>query len=118
MLLHLVDASGEHAGRAYRIVRQELDAYGGGLSDKHEIVALSKVDIVDEATLKTQTERLRRAIAAYGPAPAPGEKRARPHMLSAATGKNVTAVLRALLATIDERRREETARTQKQEWRP
>ncbi len=118
VLLHLVDASGEHAGRAYRIVRQELDAYGGGLSDKHEIVALSKVDIVDEATLKTQTERLRRAIAAYGPAPAPGEKRARPHMLSAATGKNVTAVLRALLATIDERRREETARTQKQEWRP
>src|SRR5487761_2227156 len=50
-IVHLVDATGDHAGRAYRIVRQELDAYGAGLADKPEIVALSKVDAVDEATL-------------------------------------------------------------------
>src|SRR6478609_3412930 len=30
VLLHLVDASGDHAGKAYKIVRGELDAYGGG----------------------------------------------------------------------------------------
>ena len=60
-LLHLIDASGEHAGRAYRIVRQELDAYGANLSDKPEIIALSKCDVVDEETLKQQLERLRRA---------------------------------------------------------
>ena len=61
-LLHLVDATGEHAGRAYRTVRQELDAYGAGLAEKPEIVALSKIDAVDAETLKQQIERLRRAM--------------------------------------------------------
>src|SRR5690606_21045789 len=31
VLLHLVDGTSEHAGKAYRIVRAELEAYGGGL---------------------------------------------------------------------------------------
>src|SRR5947207_2365480 len=43
-LLHLVDGTTEHAGRAYNTVRMELDAYGEGLEDKHEIVALTKID--------------------------------------------------------------------------
>ena len=40
VLLHLVDGTGEHAGEAYKTVRAELDAYGQGLADKPEIVAL------------------------------------------------------------------------------
>ena len=44
MLLHLVDGTGEHAGEAYKTVRAELEAYGQGLEDKHEIVALTKTD--------------------------------------------------------------------------
>src|SRR5207253_4900115 len=44
VLLHLVDGTGEHAGEDYKTVRAELDAYGGGLVDKPEIVALSKTD--------------------------------------------------------------------------
>ena len=77
-LVHLVDATGEHAGKAYRTIRRELAAYGGGVPDKAEIVALSKVDAVDEATLKTQKERLKRAMRAYGPPLAAGAKRAAP----------------------------------------
>src|SRR5690606_2325213 len=38
VLLHLVDGTSEHAGKAYRIVRDELEAYGQGLADKPEIV--------------------------------------------------------------------------------
>ena len=38
-LLHLVDATGEHAGRDYKIARRELAVYGEGLDDKSEIVA-------------------------------------------------------------------------------
>ena len=57
-LVHLVDATGANAGADYRTVRRELAAYGEGLAEKAEIVALSKVDAVDEATLKKQTERL------------------------------------------------------------
>ncbi len=55
VLLHLVDAGSEHAGKAYKTVRHEIEAYGAGLAEKPEIVALSKIDTVDAETLKTQT---------------------------------------------------------------
>ena len=77
VLLHLVDASGEHAGKAYKTVRHELEAYGDGLDDKPEIVALSKIDAVDAETLKKQMERLKRAIRTYGPPVEDGERRRR-----------------------------------------
>ena len=52
VLLHLVDATSEHAGKDYRIVRAELEAYGHGLAEKPEIVALSKCDAADPDHLK------------------------------------------------------------------
>ncbi|MEI2735981.1 MAG: GTPase ObgE [Rhodoblastus sp.] len=117
-LLHLIDASGEHAGRAYRIVRQELDAYGAGLSDKPEIIALSKCDIVDEETLKQQMERLRRAVSSYGPELAAGEKRRAILKVSAATGAGVKEALRALLSVVEGRRKREAEAEPQPEWRP
>ena len=42
VLLHLVDGTGEDPAEAYRTVRDELDAYGHGLDEKPEIVALSQ----------------------------------------------------------------------------
>ncbi|WP_340315109.1 GTPase ObgE [Rhizorhabdus argentea] len=47
VLLHLVDASGEDPADAYEIVQGELDAYGAGLADKPQIVALNKIDAID-----------------------------------------------------------------------
>jgi GTPase len=47
LLLHLVDASGEDAVGAWRVVRDELEGYGAGLSDKSEIIALTKSDLLD-----------------------------------------------------------------------
>ena len=44
VLLHLVDGTGEDPAEAYRTVREELAAYGDGLEEKPEVVALSKVD--------------------------------------------------------------------------
>jgi GTP-binding protein len=90
VLLHLVDGTSEHAGRAYKTVRGELEAYGHGLTDKPEIVALSKADALDPDTLKQQKERLRRA-----------SKRT-PIVLSAVSGAGVTEALRALLAAVAE----------------
>ncbi len=100
VLLHLVDAGGEHAGKAYKIIRGELEAYGGGLEDKPEIVALSKTDTVDAETLKQQVERLKRAIRSAGPARAEGQKPRPLLLLSAATHTGVTEVLRALYKEI------------------
>jgi GTP-binding protein len=105
-LIHLVDVSGEHAGAAYRVIRGELAAYGGGLADKPEIVALSKIDAVDEETLKVQRERLKRAMRTYGPPLAAGAKRAAPLELSAVAHRGVDEALRAALALIEAARAE------------
>ena len=43
-LLHLVDGTADDVAEAYRIVRGELSAYGAGLEDKAEILALNKID--------------------------------------------------------------------------
>src|SRR6185312_6828971 len=42
VLLHLIDGTVEDAGEAYKTVLAELKAYGQGLIDKPEIVALTK----------------------------------------------------------------------------
>jgi GTP-binding protein len=107
-LIHLVDVSGDHAGAAYRIIRGELAAYGGGLAEKPEIVALSKIDAVDEETLKVQRERLKRAMRSYGPSLAAGVRRAPPLELSAVAHRGVAEALRAALAVIDSARAIET----------
>src|SRR4051812_10982616 len=48
VLLHLVDASSGDPVEAWRVVRGELAGYGAGLTEKSEIVALSKADLVDD----------------------------------------------------------------------
>ena len=90
VLLHLVDASCEHAGKAYKVVRGELEAYAETLADKVEIVALNKIDAVDPDHLKKQKDRLKRAA-----------KRT-PLLVSGVTGQGVTEALRALVEVIGE----------------
>jgi GTP-binding protein len=116
VLLHLIDASGEHAGKAYKTVRGELEAYGGGLEAKPEVVALSKTDAVDAETLKKQRERLMRAIRSAGPAQE--GKPAAPRLLSAATGAGVSDALRALQREIDAKRAESEATQERPAWSP
>src|SRR5215831_11833283 len=90
VLLHLVDGTCEHAGEAYRTVRHELEAYGNGLADKHEIVALSKIDAMTPEQVKEQAARLKRAA------------KKTPLLLSGATGTGVKEALRALAEVIGE----------------
>jgi len=90
VLLHLVDGTGEHAGEAYKTVRAELDAYGNGLVDKAEIVALNKADALTPEQLKQQTARLKRAA------------KKTPLVISGVTGQGVTNALRALAKVIDQ----------------
>ena len=47
LLVHLVDATGEDPLGAYQTVRHELEAYGSGLDDKTEIIALNKSDAAE-----------------------------------------------------------------------
>ena len=61
VLLHLVSAQEDDVAKAYTTIRGELDAYGHGLSDKPEIVALSQVDILDDETKAQKIKELEKA---------------------------------------------------------
>src|SRR3954464_862946 len=90
VLLHLVDATCEHAGKAYKTVRGELEAYEGNLADKIEIVALNKIDAVSADELKKQKDRLKRAA------------KKTPLLISGVTRAGVKDALRALVDVIGE----------------
>ena len=97
VLLHLVDGTAGDAGAAYQTVRAEVLAYGQGLVDKPEIVALSKADALSADEIKQQVTALRRVA------------KKTPLVISAVSGEGVSAVLRALLKVIDAARRDADA---------
>lgn len=84
VLLHLVSAQEDDVGKAYKTVKHELEAYGGELTGKPEIVALSQIDILDPAELKKKQKALAKAS---------GQT---PLLLSAVVGTGMTETLRAL----------------------
>jgi GTPase len=92
VLLHLVDATGENAAESYRTVRAELLAYGHDLTEKPEIVALSKTDALGAGDIKQQAAILKR------------EAKKTPLLVSAVSGDGVSDVLRAVLKVIEKTR--------------
>jgi GTP-binding protein len=89
VLLHLVDATQENPAKAWRTVRHEIEAYGHGLADKPEIVALSKIDALSPEEIAKAKRKLARATGKT------------PLILSAASGAGVHAALAALLHVVD-----------------
>ena len=107
VLLHLVDGTDGDAGAAYKTVRAELTAYGHGLADKPEIVALNKADALTAGEIKEQAARLKRAA------------KKQPFVISAVSGNGVPEVLRALIAVIEKARdREVEPTTVNAAWQP
>jgi GTPase len=93
VLLHLVDATYEDAGEAYKTVRKELKAYSEDLAKKPEIVALSKADAMTPERIEEQLASLKKAA------------RRTPLVLSAHSHQGVNEALRALLDIINEARK-------------
>jgi GTP-binding protein len=105
VLLHLVDVNNEDVADAYRTVSDELEAYGEGLEDKAEIIALNKSDTVDDELLDALSNELEE------------EAGVRPLRVSGATGQGVEEVLDALLEQLAPERKEAGADDQ-DEWSP
>jgi GTP-binding protein len=106
VLIHLVDGTQDDVADAYRTVREELAAYGAGLAEKPEIVALNKVDALDPDSRQLQVEALEEAA---GRAPL---------IVSGVSGEGVTALLRAALAEVRRARGETDEEAPAGEWRP
>jgi Obg family GTPase CgtA len=84
VLFHLVSALEENVAKAYRTVRHELEAYGHGIAEKPEIVALTQCDVVDAKARAAKVRSLKKACGRT------------PLELSAVTGEGMTGALRAL----------------------
>jgi GTP-binding protein len=107
VLLHLVDATLDDVAEAYEIVRGEIEAYGAGLEDKPEIVALSKIDAVPKDELKKKLRVLKKAAGGA------------PLAVSAASGEGVPEVLRALAVEVKAARAKDKSQPARASgWRP
>jgi GTP-binding protein len=84
VLLHLIDGTQEDVVGAYRTIRGELAAYGGGLEEKTEVIGLNKVDALDA---QSRQEKLAALEAASG---------AEVLCLSGVSGEGVAAVVARL----------------------
>ena len=98
VLLHLVSAQEEDVAKAYQIIRDELEAYGHGLSEKPEIIALSQIDILDEEKKQEKQKQLEQIS---------GKK---VHLLSAVTHAGIEETLRSIARIIEESRKEKAAK--------
>src|SRR5690349_3182519 len=106
VLLHLVDANDEDVATSYRVVRDELEAYGAGLADKPVVVALNKVDTLDDELTAALAAELEDASG-------------KPVLaLSAAGGSGVETVLDALLERLTVQRVEDEGPAEPIEWSP
>ncbi|MDA1321253.1 MAG: GTPase ObgE [Proteobacteria bacterium] len=93
-LIHLIDGTQDDMVEAYRIIRGELEAYGEGLADKVEILALNKIDAL---TPEAREEKAAELEAVAG---------RRPYLVSGVSGEGVTELLRAAWAEVKKTRGE------------
>jgi GTP-binding protein len=64
VLLHLVDAEDTDVAESYRVVRDELAAYGAGLDEKPVVIALNKIDTLDDELIAALSAELQEASGA------------------------------------------------------
>ncbi len=101
-LLHLIDGTREteEIVAAYETVRHELEAYGGGLVSKPEIVALNKVDALTSDIIEERAAALAQACG-------------KPVLcISGVAGTGLQDVLRAIKRLVDIRRRQDQIQTE------
>ena len=91
-LIHLIDGAAGDVVDAWRTIRGELEAYGGGLADKPELIVLNKMDAMTPHQIAGRRSALERASGC------------KVMVISAAAHQGVDAVLRETLRMIREQR--------------
>jgi len=108
VILHLIDGTQSEIAKTYKTIRAELAAYGNGLDQKPEIVALNKIDAIPKSALAKKRAALEKAC---------GHK---VFVISGVSGEGVDTVLRALAKEVVKRRVKTapSARDIKRAWAP
>jgi GTPase len=94
LLLHLIDGTGEDPVDAWRVVRGELGTYGAGLTEKTEIIALTKTDLLEDK----QRTKIAKALEK--------EAGAKVFPISAPIGEGMEPLLDAVIERLGETARE------------
>ncbi len=96
VLIHLIDIAGEDPAEAMRIVQDELEAYGAGLEDKPQIIALNKLDLADKELGEAFADELLKAGAD------------KVFTVSGASGEGIEELMDAVLTYLPDRTATET----------
>lgn len=107
-LLHLVDGTQDDVAQAYSTVRRELAAYGGGLAEKREIVALNKIDALSPEEIEERKATLE-AVAGV-----------EVYTVSGASGAGMAPLLGKLMVLAAETRKKDAAPAviESESWSP
>jgi GTP-binding protein len=94
VLLHLIDVSSENICENYQTIRDELEGYSPELLVKPEVIALSKIDLLDKEEMKEKLTEFKKFLKKTK------KKSPKIFTISAATNQGLKEVLREIYAEI------------------
>ncbi len=92
VLLHLIDATSEDVIEDYNTIQQELQAYGRGLAERPQILALNKIDAVDRETVDLEALATQLNHLSHAPV----------FLISGVTGAGLEPMLQAIWGILDQ----------------
>lgn len=92
VLLHLIDATSDDVIGDYNTIQQELQAYGRGLRERSQILALNKIDAVDTQTVDLEALATQLNHLSYAPV----------FLISAVTRTGIDPMLQEIWRILDE----------------
>ncbi|MDE1151266.1 MAG: GTPase ObgE [Micavibrio sp.] len=95
VLMHLIDGTQDDIVAAYKTIRAELKAYGGGLAKKPEVIVINKADALGPELAEDQRQTLSKAI------------RKKVHLISAVSHQGTDDILAELWKHIQKGRAKE-----------
>jgi GTP-binding protein len=94
VLLHLIDAYTDDVAAAYQTIRKELSSYSEELIKRPEVIALTKIEGLDDDIIQMQLDAIKSVAG----------KKAEIFAISSTAHKGLTEVLRALRAKVQKAR--------------
>ncbi|MFQ4141565.1 GTPase ObgE [Chlorogloeopsis sp. ULAP02] len=92
VLLHLIDATSDDVIRDYNTIQQELQAYGRGLAERSQVLALNKIDAVDRESVDLEALATQLSHLSHAPV----------FLISGVTGAGLEPMLQEIWRILDQ----------------